>query len=474
MKEVKGMSNAFKYGKHYFIAYDKERETKVISDIFKYTSNFLILETNYIDIFSSRNSLYYHYDNIKLNSLFSSYSVINTNYAEKNKVNPKNHKNINHIYFYMIPDIKNIIERNDYYVNIGRVMVESISDYCVFDGEIIVNNRLFFKFSNKMFKNINISKRNKFLFALGGIGDFFIEFSIIYECLNNINYKDIYIIDYSIRKSEIFDYMVNLCYGSKVKLLDYHYCNEYFLRYWLLNCDGSVLYKSINKMFNLYKHEAEHMAHLYKKTLIGERKLDYYKHNEILKKQILKSVSDQEKNYIEGLIRSKKNNIGLQYFTKFTFGGRKWDERNVKAFIKKCKENNINLIVLNSETYSSSLQEFCTKKLSIAGYALLISKMDLVVGVDSSAGHIASFYNIPSITLWGQGSPLALDYYNSNIGFRALRKNYSILAKNKEVSSISFNTVFSLVQKFTKNELSFKDEIITYRDSVNGYNMLYV
>jgi len=214
---------------------------------------------------------------------------------------------------------------------------------------------------------------------------------------------------------------------------------------------------------------------------MGEKPLDCYRHSGVLQGKIMEKVGEEEKKYINGLVEGKKYNIGFQYFTgafnvqenKWYLDDRKWDGKNVKKFIAKCKKRGMNLIALNYETYEPDplLQGFCTKKLSIPGYALLISKMDLVVGMDSSPGHIASFYGVPSITLWGKSSPLKL--YHTYVGYRALRKNYSIIAKNGELSSIGYRTVFSAVKKFAKNKLRFKEEIITYQNSADGYNVIY-
>jgi len=484
MRQIKHATEYSKYGNHYFIAYDKKREQKILDEILRYTDNFVILETHRIELFESKNSFYFDYNDVKLDSLFIRYNIINISYAEQNKVDFKTAGTTNYIYFYKISDNLNVFKHNyveKYDSCIAKNMIQNIPRHFVFD-KIIINNIIFLKFSDKSPTNEYV-KKLKFLFLIGGIGDFFITFSIVKEYLNNTNYENIYIVNFNIRKNSNFDYMVKLAYGSKVKLLNYYHYSDDFLNYWLAHEDSSLYHKTID-MFYLPKFKANHMAMLYKKVLIGERDLNYYKYNDILKGQILNKVSNEEKNYINSLVKNTAINIGLQYFSgvfnrdnKFiSWGEKKWDEKNTNEFIKKCKDSNINLVVLNSESYSPHLKKFCTKKLSIAGYALLVSKMNLIVGVDSSATHIASFYNIPSITLWGKGSPLFLNYSDNinHIGFRALRKNYSIIARNKKLSSINHNIVFFLVKKFIKNELTFKDEIITYKDSINGYNMIYV
>jgi len=466
-----------KHGKHYFIAYDEKDEALVIKNIARYYRNFVILRTDYIHLFDSKDSFCFYYHDIDLDLLFTDSLVISSIYSEQNKVVLKNDRSTSYIYFYIIPEAQNDITVS--LVQFEKIMIESISRYCVFDSEVVINNMLFLKFADIAGTN----KKIKFLFVMGGIGDFFITFSIIKDYLKSNKYKDIYIVNYAKLKNPNFDYMVRLCYDSKVKLLDYYHY-RYLLYYWLEQSENCLLNQKLATTFNLSEDKGEHMALSYKNILIGEKNVDYYQYSDILKRKIVRNVSSEEENYINTLIKNGSKNVGLQYFTgnfnsitnKWNFyGDRVWDDNNVNKFIKKCRQNNINLIVLNSETYAPSLQKFCTKKLSIEGYALLISKMDLVVSMDSSAGHIASFYDIPSITLWGNASPLELSYSGTAyIGYRTLRKNYSIIAKNRELASIHYHTVFSFVKKFAENKLDFKDDIITYQDSLNRYNMVYV
>ena len=67
--------------------------------------------------------------------------------------------------------------------------------------------------------------------------------------------------------------------------------------------------------------------------------------------------------------------------------------------------------------------------------------------------------------------PLTYDgvYYT---GFRPLRKNYSIVATAGEVWNIECKHVKRLITKFYAGELPFKEEVISYQDSVDGYNII--
>ena len=93
----------------------------------------------------------------------------------------------------------------------------------------------------------------------------------------------------------------------------------------------------------------------------------------------------------------------------------------------------------------------------------------MVIGIDSSAGHIASFYNIPSITLWGGFSPVK--FWNSYNGYRALRKNYSIVPCDQNLRSVKYDVVYDVLTKCLSGEIQFKEEIITYQDSLDGYTV---
>lgn len=481
-REFEIIAECINDGSHYFIAYDAQDESAIIRDMIKYDNDFILINTNRFDFFNSANSFLFNYINLDINSLFSNRNAVDLCYAKKKKTFHLNQTN-NYIYFYRIPNIKYAPKSRDmhaYKRTIGKIMLDTARKYGQYQNNIILDNTLLLKFSDKEVTDKS-QLDNSIILLLPGIGDFFITFSIVFEFLVNKNCNhNIIAATRSKTTNSVFEYMINLCYHGKVETPYLGHVNICFWDYIIKNQKTPPLINML-RMFGLPQNEAENMASYYKKIMLGEGDFDYYKHSSILKNRIFEAVRCEEKEYINSIVMQNRKNIGIQYFTgslneisrEWTISdGRKWDVENIKAFIKKCRDNNINIIVLNSETYDPLLQEYCTKKLSIAGYAYLISKMDLVVGVDSSAGHIASFYDIPSITLWGQGSPLQV--YGFNIGFRALRKNYSIVPKNKDISSIDYNTVYSLVEKFFANELIFKNEIITYQDSVDGHNMLYV
>jgi len=297
-----------KHGKHYFIAYDEKDEALVIKNIARYYRNFVILRTDYIHLFDSKDSFCFYYHDIDLDLLFTDSLVISSIYSEQNKVVLKNDRSTSYIYFYIIPEAQNDITVS--LVQFEKIMIESISRYCVFDSEVVINNMLFLKFADIAGTN----KKIKFLFVMGGIGDFFITFSIIKDYLKSNKYKDIYIVNYAKLKNPNFDYMVRLCYDSKVKLLDYYHY-RYLLYYWLEQSENCLLNQKLATTFNLSEDKGEHMALSYKNILIGEKNVDYYQYSDILKRKIFRNVSSEEENYINTLIKNGSKNVGLQYFT---------------------------------------------------------------------------------------------------------------------------------------------------------------
>jgi ADP-heptose:LPS heptosyltransferase len=110
--------------------------------------------------------------------------------------------------------------------------------------------------------------------------------------------------------------------------------------------------------------------------------------------------------------------------------------------------------------------------MSVYSYVYAISKLKFVVSIDSSSGHIASFYNIPSLTLWGKTTPVK---YTDNliIGFRPLRNNFSIVSKSEKIENITGEFVYETLKKLLENNFNNPDKIITYQDSLDDYNIVY-
>ncbi len=139
------------------------------------------------------------------------------------------------------------------------------------------------------------------------------------------------------------------------------------------------------------------------------------------------------------------------------------------SFVNICKQQGLDLLALNPNPYDIDLGILQLRQMSTAAYAYTISKLTLLVGIDSSAGHIASFYNIPSITIWGKQSPV--DAFDKPISFRAMRKNFSLWSENMDINCITPELVIKKIQNYLNGMLKLSDHIITYEDSLNFYQM---
>lgn len=309
------------------------------------------------------------------------------------------------------------------------------------------------------------------LTTLGGIGDSFILFSILHEFVlrkKNEGY-DIYLSIASV--NEKYNGHDTFFFGQYPRLLfdsaemrDFYKLREVPNLIDLNHCFSKCIKPS-------------HISDLVKDIAGIEREFNPYTHNTLLKKMLSEQVSSEEMKYIDELT-GKNNVIGLQYFTGQIIEGerqyvtnskRNWPLEHVIRFIELCKEHGIEVLALNPNPYSTELGAKQLGSMSLQAYAITISKLPLLVGIDSSGGHIASFFNIPSITIWGEQSPI--DAFSKDVSYRALRNNYSLWSRDKKISSIKPELVFEKVQEFMKGELRLKEDIITYEESVNQQYM---
>jgi len=183
-----------------------------------------------------------------------------------------------------------------------------------------------------------------------------------------------------------------------------------------------------------------------------------YKHSDVLKNIILDNMPAQEKRHIDDLL-GERQYVGFQFYTgkqseyrnEFYYEDRRvWDEENVRSFLELCQNNSMDVVILTPHPYKGLSACLNLPKTTVYSYAYAISKLKFVVSIDSSAGHIASFYNIPSLTLWGNTSPLeTMD--NLTIGFRPLRNNFSIVSKSKSMKNIKGEYVYDVLHTLTQN-----------------------
>lgn len=319
----------------------------------------------------------------------------------------------------------------------------------------------------KVYENKELLPPCYILTTLGGLGDNFILFSTFEEFIQR-------------KEAEGYKVYVAITYINFVN--KYHDTFFYQKQEFLFHNNGAMFKLSKQRgAYNLIDFNPcfseninpAHITSLVKSVFDIEPTFNPYTYNSMLKQMLHEDLTTEEIQYIDELTNNKKL-IGLQYFTgKFDEESdivvadkrRNWPIEQVERFVELCNQNGIEILALNPNPYSVQLETTQLKKVSVQVYAIIVSKLQLMVGIDSSGGHIASFFNVPSITIWGHQSPV--DAFGFNISFRALRNNYSIWSKNREISSITAELVFEKVQEFLNGTLELSDDLITYEDSIN-------
>lgn len=144
--------------------------------------------------------------------------------------------------------------------------------------------------------------------------------------------------------------------------------------------------------------------------------------------------------------------------------GKSWTEEQTVKFTELCEEHEIPLLLLNSSPYKC-LKGEQLEKMSLFGYVYAVSKVKALVGIDSSAGHIASFYHKPNITVWGGQSPLKS--WGAKVSFRPLCMNYSIIPEDLNSNTVSSDYVFDILNKILNKEIILESKILSYHDQKN-------
>ncbi len=478
--KIQILTNSVRFGYHFFIKYQLQQEDKLITDLHNKCIDYLILKKVKLDALRVNKFYILDYSCIEFNQLFNANGDIDTDYCKLNAINSPFDCS-DYVYFYLVPDSTAIIDKNSlltYRYNYGKIMIDTVTKAFEFSKLCVLHDCICLIFSSNDLTSF--CNNQKVLLLFGGIGDLFITFSIIQEYILKNFDKEIYVANkskYANDCNKKLDFIIESFTIKKLKKLTLVNFNDYFWKYY------TEVINDVASIFNKEKDSSNHMAFLYSRFLLNYEYIDFFKYNSILNSYLLNSVEQDELIYINGIISSNMPNVGIQYFTGNKIDndnweimlGRKWDTENVVNFFSLCKEKNINLISLNSDTFDSTLEKYCTQKLSIAGYALLISKMNLVIGVDSSAGHIASFYDIPSITLWGKGTPI--NFWSNNkyhLGYRPLRNNLSLVPVNHDISSITANLLMEKVIDILTNKFVFKKDLITYRDTQDDLYVTYI
>lgn len=451
--------------KYVALAFDPKYEDQIVKSVFSYTTNFFILRTKHKLELASYNIIYCNTGNVS--------TILENIFNDKEKEYPFDNDCLN-IFSYIIfmqtvgspPNITLIHFTIDEFMDIyksGKILslLEKFYKICTY---IIYNDFLFLVFCDKdevvVHKNLyTIFKENL------GVGDYFIIHSLRYEYFKNADIKNTYIISYD-KFNDNFDYRLF------EKMHELKYNNTKILDFWLNNFKDD--YSATIASF-----ESSNPCHAYDVWVnrLNIHINDVYKHSDVLKNIILNNMPVHEKEYIDTLLENKQY-IGFQFYTgkqsEFNYEDKRvWDEENVTSFLELCHNNSMNIIILSPHPYREFAGCLNLPKMSVHSYSYAISKLKFVISIDSSSGHIASFYNIPSLTLWGATSPT--QYYDMDIGFRPLRNNFSIASKERKMKNIKAEYVYEILCNLMQNNnINNPDKIITYQDSLDAYNIIYV
>ncbi len=408
-------------------------------------------------------------------------------YNKNNLNNYQEYEGVIHILIVKIEDsAKNdyikLFENNyKFHLLINAVEKYRLFDFYSFDGKIIVRVKLNIEekhnFIFKNYKDIKHFNPNSKLLhtTFQGVGDYFRFSSLWIEFafdLLKVNLHPTLALVENVPSNKIAEKFLEeynfVYFNSSVQR---KYCLD------SLTCKNVInLEFEFNEYLNRYNDRPCKTNYEILNELLKINKINPYKYNNILIKRILDNIDINEKKYVDSLF-DNKNFIGLQYFSGASLNNenskwvsakyKNWSSSNVEHFIKIAKGKNINIILLNENPYELIVGYSNVKQLqsvSIFVYAYVISKLEVLIGIESSAGHIAGFYNRPNITLWG-GTTNPCYFFGSEYSYRVLRKNISIVSKGNDINLISPSIVIELLDNVTEID----DHIINYYETNTIY-----
>ena len=450
----------------YLLCIDRNSEIYIINEILKHTRYFLLLSTQEIE------SLDFTYTKIYANerdvegiisNIMSDSVIIDGNSGNETKdyilLWKRNCKVDNYFedaitFSIIINKLKSFDLCELFFTN--SYAVTRFSD----NTQMKLNTKI------KIFKD-NFENQNEIviLTPVQGIGDFFLLFTYIYEL------------------------KIKNQYDNNVYLAIIENNNSLLSLYKSIFDDDKILYfNSVNMFDKCFKSHYENVIQIIPKTTghvsdYAKRLVDCnpYKNNNIFIDFFLKNIDEKDKNDIDNFF-DNNDWIGFQYFSGYYDSQediwvtrdfeRNWKEDNVTEFLRLCNNAGLKLLILNENIYNNSTNFPFIMKMPILSFIYTISKLKYFVGIDSLVGHIASFFDIPNITLWGKDSPTI--FHNYKVSYRPLRNNTSIVPRSKNIGGIDANDVLKiLLQKLPNCNLS-GDDIITYYDSEQEKDIFFV
>lgn len=208
-----------------------------------------------------------------------------------------------------------------------------------------------------------------------------------------------------------------------------------------------------------------------------------YTFKSVMQGRLNEALPTPEKDYVDTLLH-KHAFVGLQYFSGAALNLDKsnwasatyknWSKENVEQFLEAAVQKSTHhILLMNEDPYDLNL---CLenvkqlKSLSVFGYVYAISKLSALVGIESSGGHIASFYNIPSITLWGGGTSPFI-FSGNEYSYRVHRKNVSLIPISGDINQIDGDCVVNVLMAILNVTMKLDDLFYTY---TSQENILYI
>ncbi|MEG0528961.1 MAG: hypothetical protein RR578_01300 [Bacilli bacterium] len=511
-KNNKNYKNVLKAKKkHIILSYEAQNENKILDELLEYTCQFIVLysEENYINLCQVTKLHSYNCDDKNYKTTIKEIFDNNSRFSDVDNINVDNIVNVNQNYIFFI-----LFEEYPH----GFFEAESIFSYLLnqtsnitlfnillHDGHVILKYKYNVTEKPPIVDNIRLFTSNTIILnPMTGIGDYFMQSSVLTEFVDIVKQNNItlYFIVVDVYKNND-ENLIDMFFPDVKKIIFPNYVAlDVFLNYHVFQCPNKQNnLQIINfKVYFPYDDTNYHILYeivdilntfLESEGLSGRIKsINPFKHqqeavntfNKIIKKQ---PYMDEIK-YIDQLFLNKEY-IGLQYYTgSFNELSDQWIQADtlpenirrsltynqVKTLVNLCKDNDIEILLLNQNPYNQILETTQLQKVSLYGYIYAISKLKLHIGIDSSAGHIASFFNLPTITIWGyQTSIKSLEYTRS---FRILRKNFSINSKSKDIKMILPETIIQILLDIINGNIVLDERIISIDDIINGYMTKFV
>lgn len=472
-----------------YIAFSAKNKTEILDDVLKYTSNFFVLLIGDIEKYRDKEIYFCDPENIKvvledIAQNKASFTIedmdvrydnlvvlINLLETEKTKYDYLKNQGMREcqITYCLIQEIGKKFTFYNYIVQSGRLVLEFVEN----DAKSDV-------FSESDFDN----KECLFIHYKGGIGDYVMNVSLLYDFILESGFPAEK--TYLIMQEGISQFELATCFFPDIHILrmpSYVMCFELMELSKRNSPDSNRLYTFKGNTF-IDLTELSGTGHIYdlnRRRMFPDADIYPFTHIEMMRQRIIEKLPPARKKQLDGMFDENKKYIGYQFFTGELIHDKKyigrvarcWNEDNAYEFYKLCMENDVNIVIFSPNCYRAMPSTIEFGELTIFEYIYVISRLTMVVGIDSSAGHIASFWNIPTLTIWGEQTPLVCE--GNEIGFRVLRNNYSIVPENGDINSVSPKIVYDTMDKLLTGEIrTDSDRVITYTDSVNGYNTLFV